>query len=155
MPKVHFLNEVITVEVPAQTTLRDAAMQSGIELYRGMWTHVNCIGNGICGRCRVWILAPDHHLSPPSLRERFHRVRGMMRLACQVRVTGDIEVRTRPIGPPVIKEISPGLNVPPYKKAADQRYAEAKEAERREAEKKAAEAVATETSGDSTKTSAT
>jgi ferredoxin len=141
VPKVHFLNELVTAEVAENTTLREAAMRQGIELYRGMWTHVNCLGNGICGRCRVWVLPARASVSRPSLRERFHRVKGEMRLACQLRIVGDVEVRTRPIGPTIavaqsLDELAPAS----YKAEAERRYAEAREIERLEVEKKAAEA---------------
>jgi ferredoxin len=142
VPKVRFLNELVTVEVPEQTSLRDVAMQQGVELYRGMWTHVNCRGNGLCGRCRIWILETDRKrpgASRRSLREHAHVrvVTGKMRLACQVRVVGDLDVRTRPIGPAVLQEVAPAS----YKAEAERRYAEALEAEHQAAElkKKAAE----------------
>lgn len=135
MPKVRFLNELVTVEVPAQASLREVAMQQGVELYRGMWTHVNCRGNGLCGRCRIWILERDPQrpaTSRRSLREHAHlRVTGKMRLACQVRVVGDLDVRTRPLGPAVLAA-SPSEAAPAsYKAEAERRYAEALEAERR------------------------
>jgi ferredoxin len=142
VPKVRFLNEQVTAEVPEHSTLREVAIRQGIELYRGMWTHINCLGNGICGRCRVWILPAPSSASRPSLRERFHRVKGEMRLACQLRIVGDIDVRTRPIGPTVTVARSPDeLGPASYKAEADRRYAEARDAER-EAERRAAEATA-------------
>lgn len=138
MPRVHFVNEMITVDVPAGTTLRQVAMAQGIELYRGMWTHINCLGNGICGRCRLWVLSTPP--ARPTLRERAHRlVRGNMRLACQVRVDTDLQVRTRALGTATVRE--PAM-VPSYREQAEQRLREARAAEaeaaRKAAEKKAA-----------------
>lgn len=126
MPKVHFLNEVITAEVPVGTTLRDAAMQNNVELYRGMWTDVNCLGNGICGRCRVWLVNAEKSVTNPTLRERFHRVKGSARLSCQVKVIADMEVRTRPIGPTA--KLCTDAE-PSYRQVAQRRYQEAKEEE--------------------------
>jgi len=132
VPKVRFLNELVSVEVPPDATLRDVAMQQGVELYRGMWTHVNCRGNGVCGRCRVWVL---EGASKRSWRERAHvRVTGTMRLACQVRVDADLDVRTRPIGPPVL-HAAPELG-PAYKAEADRRLAAALESVRQPVELK-------------------
>ena len=142
MPKVHFVNEALTVDVPRGASLRDVAIQQGIELYRGMWTHINCRGNGICGRCRVWLLSSAATTSSPSLRERLvHRVIGKMRLACQVKIVGDLDIRTRPIGPTVVerKDLAPQAS---YKAEAEKRLAEARAAEKKEAEKKAKEAAA-------------
>ena len=144
MPKVHFVNELLTVEVPQGATLREVAIKHGIEIYRGMWTHINCLGNGICGRCKVWIMT-DSSVSHRSARERFHRIQGKQRLACQVRILGDVEVHTRPIGPAVVREEAADYSseVPSYREAAAQRYVEAlEEAEKKakaEAEKKAKE----------------
>ena len=143
MPKVHFVNERVTVEVPENATIRDVAMQQGVEIYRGMWTHINCLGNGICGRCKIWIMSGSGTVTRRSIRERFHRIQGKQRLACQVRILGDVEIHTRPIGPAVVREETPdyGKVEPSYREAAARRMVEAKaEAEKKakaEAEKKA------------------
>lgn len=137
MPKVRFVNELVTVEVPSGTSLRDAAIQARIEIYRGMWTHLNCRGNGICGRCKVWILSPS---SPTTLRERAHRVQGLQRLACQVRIDGELDVRTRPLGPATV-QVPEGSWTPAYLAEAEKRLAAAREEAKREAEKKAKEAA--------------
>ena len=150
MPKVRFVNELVSAEVPPHATLREVAMQQGVELYRGMWTHVNCRGNGVCGRCRVWVLERDRSrpgASKRSLREHAHvRVTGTMRLACQVRVLADLDVRTRPIGPPVLQATAPELG-PAYKAEAERRLAEALEAEHQPVEPRQEAAGAKETKG--------
>jgi ferredoxin len=140
VPKVCFVNENITVDVPAGTRLREVALAQGIPLYRGMWTHVNCLGNGICGRCRLWVLSTKPQR--PNMRERVHRtIRGNMRLACQVSVEEDLQVRTKPLGPATVKAASAAP--PSYREQAEQRMREAREAEaeaaRKAAEKKAAD----------------
>jgi ferredoxin len=136
VPKVHFVNELVTVEVPIGSSLRDAAIRCGIEIYRGMWTHLNCRGNGICGRCKVWVLTPD---ARRSLRERAHRVQGQQRLACQVRIDGDLEVRTRPLGPSTV--VASEERAPAYLAEAERRLVAAREEAKKEAEKKAREAA--------------
>ena len=98
MPKVHFLNEYLTVDVTEGSPLLDVAEQHGVMIYRGMWPNWNCGGRGICGRCKVWI--PDSSsVSPPSGPERVRRIKGEQRMSCQVEILGDTEVRTRPVGP--------------------------------------------------------
>ena len=148
MPKVRFLNELVTIEVPADTVLRDVALQQEVEIYRGLWTHLNCTGLGICGRCKVWVAAKG--ASSPSMRERFRRIKGNMRLACQVRVLGDVDIRTRPIGPAVVELMDgeePSVEAS-YKEAAARKLEEAKAEAKKKAEalaakkKKAAEAKA-------------
>ncbi len=138
MPKVKFINEIISVDVPQGAILRDVAIAQGIEIYRGMWTHINCRGMGICGRCRIWVLSNKSNVSKPSLiRERLvHRVKGDLRLACQVRITGDVEIKTRPLGPAVIKAVGPQRPAS-YKEVAEQRYIDALAAQKADALKKA------------------
>lgn len=147
MPKVHFLNEAITVTVPAGSNLLDVAEQNGIQIYRGMWPHMNCGGRGLCGRCGVWVPRSEG-ASGRTLFERFRRVQGELRLACRVRVMGDVEVRTRPIGPAYLTTVKKpsDLGEAAYKQTAALRYQEAlaEEKAKEEAAKKAAAQKAAE-----------
>jgi len=58
----------------------------------------SCGSVGVCGRCRVLVLAGAENLSPPTMIEiRVASQRGFEpgeRLACQAVVTGDVEVTT-------------------------------------------------------------
>ena len=146
MPKVRFLNEDVTVEVPDSAVLRDVALDQGIEIYRGMWTHINCAGRGICGRCKVWVTGTgsEMRVSDRSVQERFRRISGQQRLACQVLVLGDIDIRTRPIGPAQVQlkaDQSPDQE-PSYKEAAEAAYVQAKADAKKAAELAAKKAAA-------------
>lgn len=113
MPKVTFQNEIVTVDVPAGTTLLDAAQKAGVDVFRGLWSDYHCptfpfSSYGSCNRCKVWVtgLSPDA-VNPRTRKEiQGWRVNGALpaignqRLACQVVVQGDVEVRTRAGGPP-------------------------------------------------------
>ena len=85
--RVTFEPEGRTVDVPDGQTLLEAAQAGGIQL------EAPCGGKGTCGGCRVEI--PDH---PPEASEACRRVlsgeeiRRSLRLACQVRVRGDLRV---------------------------------------------------------------
>jgi ferredoxin len=105
VPKVTFLNELITVDAKAGQTLRDVAEKTGINLFRGLFQGVHCSGNqGWCNRCKVWATPlAEGALNPRTRKEkRGFRLNGKlppngnMRLACQTVVSGDCEVRTRP-----------------------------------------------------------
>jgi ferredoxin len=78
--------ELITVEVPAGTTLFEA----GARISAGIDTA--CVGKGTCGLCRVKIVAGADQLTPYSDEERkhlgnvYHLTR--VRLACRSRLTG-------------------------------------------------------------------
>ena len=140
MPKVRFLNEHVTVEVPQGSVLRDVAQHAGIEIYRGMWKHLNCTGLGICGRCKIWVTSPETAVSRRSMQERFRRVQGIMRLACQVQILGDVAIRTRPIGPAHVELEAGQQPAEPasYETVAAERLMQAKEDEAKKAEMLAA-----------------
>lgn len=95
MPEVRFRDEVLEVEEGAN--LRAALRRAGLSPHNGNASWFNCKGMGTCGTCAVRI---EGAVSPaePSARERWrlsfppHRPERGLRLACQVRVAGDLEV---------------------------------------------------------------
>ncbi|MFH0899216.1 MAG: 2Fe-2S iron-sulfur cluster binding domain-containing protein [Pseudomonadota bacterium] len=82
MPRVSFLNEVTTVEIDAGKTIEEAANRAGVRLHQP----------------KVWVLEQAANaLGPRTIWEKIRRAgHGALRLACQARVFGDIEVRTQP-----------------------------------------------------------
>lgn len=104
MPKIHFTREKKVIECAEGANLRQVALQNSVELYPGMKRIFNCHGFGHCGECRVHVLKGMENLSPKGLKEKFriavswfkfgheHEVR----LACQAKVQGDVEVFTQP-----------------------------------------------------------
>jgi ferredoxin len=108
MPKVTFEREQIVVDARPGSTLLEIAEQAGVDVFRGMWTELHCKRmHGWCNRCKVWV-KPDaaNAINPPTSKEKSPfrlngRVTGTMRLACQVRVNGDVAVHTRSGGPDV------------------------------------------------------
>lgn len=109
MPKITFIREKKTIEVPVGSNLRTEARRAGVQLYKGVHKYVNCVGFGLCGSCRVYVKQGQENLSPPGLVEKFTSQSGAnpeaffayvgheqeMRLACQCRISGDIEVETQ------------------------------------------------------------
>ncbi len=105
MPKVTFVRERKTVECEEGANLREVALANGIELYRGIHRYLNCRGHGMCGKCAVVVRSGGENLSPPTVIERVRIAlmpflpigrEGKLRLACQSRVLGDVEVETKP-----------------------------------------------------------
>lgn len=108
MPKITFTNEKKTIEVAPGTNLRKAALENGVPLYWGPHKVVNCMGFGSCGSCKVLIKKGTENVSKPGLKERLRILLGpllffwrignekTLRLACQCRVNGDVEVETTP-----------------------------------------------------------
>lgn len=108
MPKIKFVNEKKEVEVEPGANLRKVAMREGVQLYSGVHQYVNCMGLGQCASCRVQITKGVENVSRQGIFEKLRLLLGPLtffarlgherdlRLACQARVNGDIEVETRP-----------------------------------------------------------
>jgi ferredoxin len=106
MPKVKFVKEKKEIEVAAGTLLRDAMLQNGIQVYRGIHqkSYANCGGKGSCGTCRVYIKDGDDHASQKGLWERVRTSLAFFmighedeaRLSCQTKVEGDMTVEATP-----------------------------------------------------------
>ncbi len=122
MPIVKFVKEKKEIDVPDGTDLRSAALQAGVNLYHGfngccssLNRLVNCHGLGGCGTCRVLVAKGMESLSPMGMLEKakfriimpdppvswpavlaFIGHEDTMRLACQSKVHGDVEIETGP-----------------------------------------------------------
>lgn len=81
-----------TAETKPNETVLDAARRAGAPIGN------SCGSVGVCGRCRVRVLAGAENLSMPTMIElRVATQRGFEddeRLACQAVVLGDVEVTT-------------------------------------------------------------
>jgi len=81
-----------TAEAMPNETVLDAARRADAPIGN------SCGSVGVCGRCRVRVLAGAENLSAPTMIElRVSSQRGFEsdeRLACQAVVSGDVEVTT-------------------------------------------------------------
>ena len=97
MPKVHFLNEAVTIDAPAGKTVFEVAHEAHINLFEGFRTRYNCGGKGRCigAGCRIWVneLEPN---AVPVVKKLWRRPTGTQRTACLATVNGECEVRTLP-----------------------------------------------------------
>jgi ferredoxin len=111
MPKIKFINEKKEIEVESGANLRQAALENGIQVHQHMVNLpeslvkiANCHGMGTCGTCHVHIKKGMENCSPKGAFEKFRLGvatfsighEDEIRLACQTKVLGDIEVETRP-----------------------------------------------------------
>ena len=89
MPKVHFVQENLTVEAEAGRRLSDVAKDHGVSVCRQLlgWTGV--------GNYTVWVKGEAGCVSPPTLWERLLGLHGWRRLANRTRVLGDVMVWTQ------------------------------------------------------------
>ena len=96
MPHVTFLNGPVSVEVPAGTTLLDAALFNGIEMEHA------CGGNAACASCHVLVDKGWDNLSEMLAMEEFRldKCRGgptsRSRLGCQAEILGDVTLLKNP-----------------------------------------------------------
>jgi 2Fe-2S ferredoxin len=91
VPRVSFQPSGRTVEVPAGSTLLDAAVSAGLPIARA------CGADGLCGRCGLRILAGAEtgigvESDLEAAARRRNRLDPTLRLACRARVHGDVEV---------------------------------------------------------------
>ena len=105
MPKITFVREKKEIEVPVGSNLRQVALDNGIEVYPGINKVLNCHGNATCGSCRMVLMKGTiDNTSPKTFREKMRFQLSFlnigeeteMRLACQTKVMGDLEVYTQP-----------------------------------------------------------
>lgn len=106
MPKVNFVNEKKQIEVPQGANLRQEARKHGIQLYKTFPPDnlLNCRGLGLCGTCRVLIPKGIENTSEKTAIEKMRLKVSLayighedtMRLSCQTKVEGDIDVITTP-----------------------------------------------------------
>jgi ferredoxin len=84
-----------TIEVPIGTNLREALLDNNIDLYNGTSKLLNCHGHSSCGACLVFVEGEVSQLDTfESLRMAIppHSGHKDRRLACQVKVLGDVRV---------------------------------------------------------------
>jgi ferredoxin len=109
MPTVKFVNEKITAEVDQGEDIRTAARRNGIQIYSGPHKVINCMGFGQCCSCNVIIKNGSENCSSKGVLERVWKWLNPLlslkmlsnpqkdiRLACQTKVMGDVEVETHP-----------------------------------------------------------
>jgi len=93
MPKIMALGK--TFEVAEETNLREALLEQDIDLYSAGAKVFNCHGHGMCGTCLVQV---EGAVSSPTKLETNrmafppHSDHKERRLACQVKVLGDVRV---------------------------------------------------------------
>ncbi len=98
MPTIRFANEDQKVGCIEGANLRQAALDAGINPYKGLNNFNNCGGLGQCGTCVVEVLEGAQNLSPRSDVEQVYLSDrpASYRLSCRTSVNGDVTIRTRP-----------------------------------------------------------
>ena len=97
MPKVTITNnetgESKEYKLGYGANLRKSALFQDVDLYKGLNTHLNCRGMGLCGKCLIEVEPPEN-VGPLTLFEKIHRVQPNQRLGCRAKIYGDITIKT-------------------------------------------------------------
>lgn len=97
MPEISFIKQKRKIIVEAGANLREAAIKEYLSVYPHLFKILNCRGNSLCGTCAVEIVSGQ--VDPPDEKEQ-QKLKGRLkknpniRLACQLTVNNDLEVRT-------------------------------------------------------------
>ena len=93
MPNIEFQGKIITCE--KGENLRKVLLRNKLSPYHSNAKYVNCRALGTCGTCALKIEGP---ISPITKVERWrlnfppHHIENGLRLACQVKVLGDLKL---------------------------------------------------------------
>ena len=93
MPTIRFAGQ--SIECPPGANLRMVLTRARLPLYNSAASALNCRGRGTCGTCAVRI---EGEVSEPKGIEKMrlsvppHSRESGLRLACQTKVLGDLEV---------------------------------------------------------------
>ncbi len=93
MPTVRFAGQ--SIECPPGANLRMVLVRARLPLYNSAARALNCRGRGVCGSCAVEIHGETS--APTAIEQtrlgRFpHQGSSALRLACQCKVLGDLDV---------------------------------------------------------------
>lgn len=97
MPEVTFVKQKRKITVEHGENLREAAIRVKLSVYPHIFKILNCRGRGLCTSCTVEIdsdhLEPHNEIESQQLKKKLKK-NPKLRLACQVKVTGDMVVKT-------------------------------------------------------------
>ncbi len=94
MPTISF--EGKSIEVTKGANLKKALKKANLSPYNGISSILNCHGIGSCGTCAV---AVSGLTSEPTKIEKWrlnfppHKTSNKLRLACQVKILGDVKIQ--------------------------------------------------------------
>ncbi len=82
---IHFLPDDVTINAERGENLLDVAARAGV------YIHAFCGGDGVCGKCKVKVVAGEVEVDPAARLSAAEKEAGY-RLACKSSVTGDLTV---------------------------------------------------------------
>lgn len=101
MPLIFFERQGKTIKANAGWNLRKLVKKNNIGLYNGLDKVINCRGNGLCGTCKVEVFSASAGAVNPRTAMEEKKLKKFtnpnLRLSCQVKVHGNIRVKTYPV----------------------------------------------------------
>lgn len=101
MALIFFERQGKTVKANAGWNLRKLAKKNHIDVYHGLDKVFNCRGNGLCGTCKVEVFTSSPYDVNPRTAMEEKKLKNFtnpnLRLSCQVKVHGNIRVKTYPV----------------------------------------------------------
>jgi len=105
MPVITIGDNGKTIEVPEGANLRKTLLKNKLAPYIGKDRFLNCMGNGLCGTCRIEVV--DGKGAPPMTPMEDAALVGLapfyaraipknVRLACRIAVTKDLAINLYP-----------------------------------------------------------
>ncbi|WP_266076298.1 2Fe-2S iron-sulfur cluster-binding protein [Haladaptatus caseinilyticus] len=94
MPTVRFRGREIDCDEGA--VLRNVLLDAGETPHNGTAAYLNCRGNAVCGTCAVELdgdVSEMRTIEKNRLSKPPHDLESVLRLACQTRVLGDVDVK--------------------------------------------------------------
>lgn len=90
MPRISFVKNRPPLEVQSGANLMDALLNAGLPVAS------SCLGDGVCGRCRIQVIQGKENLSAINTIEEIVRTRLRVppdvRISCQTLVLGDVVI---------------------------------------------------------------
>ena len=96
MLKVHFEKENRTIEAEEGENLREASIRNKFSIYPHITKILNCRGRGLCTACTVQVLSGKGELRNEVETDKLQKKPDDFRMACQVAITDNLVVRTKP-----------------------------------------------------------
>ena len=97
MLEIHFAKQNRTIKAKEGETIREAAIKSKLSIYPHIFKILNCRGRGHCHSCAIEIVSgttnPKNEIENQQLTKKLIK-NPNLRLACQVRVSDNMVIKT-------------------------------------------------------------
>ena len=97
MLEIHFVKQKRTIKADEGETIREAAIRNKLSIYSHIFKILNCRGRGLCHSCVVEVVSgntePRNEIEDQQLAGKLEK-NPNLRLACQVKISGNLIVKT-------------------------------------------------------------